>query len=572
MKYLSVFSGIEAASVAWEPLGWTPVGFSEIEPFASAVLAARFPETINYGDITQHESWSGIVRGSVDLLVGGSPCQAFSVAGLRKGLEDPRGQLSLVYLQLAARIRPRWIVWENVPGVLSADGGRAFGAFLGALVELGYGFAWRVLDAKHFGVPQRRRRVFLVARDSGDWKSCAEVLLEPAGLPWNHPTSGSPWKNFASNAAHGVGAGGKWWDGSDQSASMTTRCHDQFMPDKGNFAAIVQPTIGALDTHCGGTGRKHQSCCQGHFIPAVRSFTGTSHAQYAEGVGTLRASGGDLGGGSETIVSIQGNLIGRETGGPQGVGVSVNEPMYTLTKADVHAVAIRTANTNANGHGVAENVTHTLDGAQGQAIAHAFYSTGGTHGLETHSEISPPLKVGTTLGIPSGVAVAHTINTHAVCIALDEELNPTVNIAGTVTRGGDGGRHAAVCISVDDQCNARPNQNNPLRAHGSSEAFVCVSPTLTASNDPSRSPQSSEVTAQIASVVQATNGMIVRRLTPVECERLQGFPDNWTLVPYRGKPASDGPRYKALGNSMAVPCMAWIGARIAMVEANRGSA
>ena len=152
MRYLSTFSGIEAASVAWHPLGWEPVGFSEIDPFASAVLEHRFPGVPNYGDITKHPDW-GLEPGSVDLLVGGSPCQAFSVAGLRKGLDDPRGQLTLVYLQLAARLQPEWIVWENVPGVLSADGGRAFGGFLGALAELGYGFAYRVLDARHFGVP-----------------------------------------------------------------------------------------------------------------------------------------------------------------------------------------------------------------------------------------------------------------------------------------------------------------------------------------------------------------------------------------------------------------------------------
>jgi hypothetical protein len=138
IRYLSVCSGMEAASVAWEPLGFKAVGFSEIEPFPCAILKHRFPNTPNYGSLTEYQSWP-IEQGSVDLLVGGTPCQSFSVAGLRKGLEDPRGNLALTFLGLADKLRPRWIVWENVPGVLSSNGGRDLGSFLGALGQLGYG-------------------------------------------------------------------------------------------------------------------------------------------------------------------------------------------------------------------------------------------------------------------------------------------------------------------------------------------------------------------------------------------------------------------------------------------------
>ena len=138
MKYLSVCSGIEAATVAWHPLGWKPTAFSEIEKFPSAVLAHHYPTVPNLGDMTQYKEWN---IDQIDLLVGGTPCQSFSVAGLRKGLDDPRGNLCLVYLGLAERFRPRWILWENVPGVLSSGGGRDFGSFLGALAELGYGWA-----------------------------------------------------------------------------------------------------------------------------------------------------------------------------------------------------------------------------------------------------------------------------------------------------------------------------------------------------------------------------------------------------------------------------------------------
>ena len=205
MRFLSVCSGMEAASVAWEPLGWKAVGFSEIEPFPCAILAHRFPNTPNYGSLTEHHTWP-IEPGTVDLLVGGTPCQSFSVAGLRKGMADPRGNLALVFLGLADRVKPRWIVWENVPGVLSSNGGRDFGAFLGALVELGYGWAYRVLDAQHFGVPQRRRRVFVVARlGAGGWESAAKVLFEPESLCGDTAKGRKKGQGVASDAQGGAG-------------------------------------------------------------------------------------------------------------------------------------------------------------------------------------------------------------------------------------------------------------------------------------------------------------------------------------------------------------------------------
>ena len=175
MNYLSVCSGIEAASVAWESLRWNAVGFSEIETFPCSVLAHRFPNVKNYRDLTRFEEWD--INETVDLLVGGTPCQSFSIAGLRGGLEDSRGNLALVYCRILQKFQPRWFVWENVPGVLSSNGGRDFGSILGAMVELGYGVAYRVLDAQYFGVPQRRRRVFVVGC-SGDWRRAAAVLFE----------------------------------------------------------------------------------------------------------------------------------------------------------------------------------------------------------------------------------------------------------------------------------------------------------------------------------------------------------------------------------------------------------
>ena len=177
MNYVSVCSGIEAATVAWHPLGWKPLLFAEISKFPSAVLAHHHPGVPNVGDFTSIQE----APAPCDLLVGGTPCQAFSIAGLRGGLSDSRGNLALEFCRLADRLRPRWILWENVPGVLSRNEGRDFGSILGALGQLGYGLAYRVLDAQFCGVPQRRRRVFVVGY-LGDWRCAAAVLSERTSM------------------------------------------------------------------------------------------------------------------------------------------------------------------------------------------------------------------------------------------------------------------------------------------------------------------------------------------------------------------------------------------------------
>lgn len=183
MRFLSVFSGIDAASLAFKDLGWQQAGFSEIDPFANAVLAHHYPQTKNYGTITQWKSW-GLQPGSIDLIIGGSPCQSFSLSGKRKGLDDPRGQLCLTYLQLVESVRPRWIVWENVEGVRSSNGGRDFLQFQIALGKLGFGFCWRILDSQCWGVAQRRRRLWLIAH-SGNTPKPFNVLAEPESIGWD---------------------------------------------------------------------------------------------------------------------------------------------------------------------------------------------------------------------------------------------------------------------------------------------------------------------------------------------------------------------------------------------------
>jgi DNA (cytosine-5)-methyltransferase 1 len=189
----SVCSGIEAASAAWLPLGWSCRFMSEIDAFPRAVLSHHYPEVPLHGDFTTVQADQ---YGPIDVLVGGTPCQSFSVAGLRGGVEDARGNLALEYLRLADRLRPRWLVWENVPGVRSSNDGRDFGAFLGGLGQLGYGWAYRSLDAQYLGLAQRRERVFVVGY-LGDWRRAAAVLFEPASLRGDTPPSREARKDVA---------------------------------------------------------------------------------------------------------------------------------------------------------------------------------------------------------------------------------------------------------------------------------------------------------------------------------------------------------------------------------------
>jgi DNA (cytosine-5)-methyltransferase 1 len=433
MRYLSVCSGIEAATVAWHPLGWTPAAFSEIEAFPRAVLKHHYPEVPCHGDFT---TIGADEYGPIDLLVGGTPCQSFSVAGLRGGMDDERGQLALQFLRLLDRTRARWVVWENVPGVLSSSGGRDFGSFLGGLVELGYGFAYRVLDAQHFGVPQRRRRVFVVGHIGG-WRRAAAVLFE------RHSLSGHP----APRREKGQRIADSLTVGANQCSGFP-----------GDFTNDISPALRAQSQS------SHRADSEA-FVP-IASTGDVSHCLNAGGMGRQDYE-------TETLIALQSVNTPREKQ-QNGIGVSDSGQMYSLTARDQHAVCF----------------------------------TAKDHGADA-SDISPTLRSGSHGG------------SHA-----------------------NGGVMPAVAFTASEQANSYAWERD-------------VYPTLNAQipNDSSNIQQG------------IRQGSAVRRLTPRECERLQGFPDDYTLVPYRGKPAADGPRYKALGNSMAVPVMRWIGQRIAVVDA-----
>ena len=301
MNYLSVCSGIEAASVAWKTLGWSAVGFSEIEPFPCKVLAHHYPDVPNFGDMTKFKEWPDA---NIDVLVGGTPCQSFSIAGLRKGLDDPRGNLMLTYLAIADRYKPKYILWENVPGVLSSNGGRDFGTFLGGLGKLGYGFAYRVLDAQFCrthehprAVPQRRRRVFVVGC-LGSWRSAAGILFDSESLRGNPPPSRSKGEESTCPAARCLRAGG----------------NDSHSEDTGNYVPVT-------------------------YADASLCLTKGSGQRYDYETETF---------------ALARNTIGRAPkNGGNGTGYDDTGSSYTLTKTDVHAVAyIGGIDYENNGHGM----------------------------------------------------------------------------------------------------------------------------------------------------------------------------------------------------------------------------
>ncbi len=349
MEYLSVCSGIEAATVAWQPLGWSAYGFSEIERLPSAVLQHHYLDTPNYGDMNDFRQWP---KANIDVLVVGTPCQSFSVARLRQGMADPRGNLALVYVALVARYSPTWFVWENVPGVLSSNDGRDFGAFIGAMVKLGYGIAYRVLDAQYFGVPQRRRRVFVVGY-LGDWRRATEILFEPSCLRRHPPPSRETGQGAAPDVAKSIRG-----------------CSGGI--DREDMHTLIVPPI--TSTPYGDHDSRHE-----HLIPDV---TGPLLAQ-GNNTGGNRPPGSTVDSTSHLVAhSLRGEgFDASEDGTGRGTPIVVHQRQDSCTSdiafthdansPPANAIAIRTAQTSANGIGVADDVAHTIDGAQGQAVAFA---------------------------------------------------------------------------------------------------------------------------------------------------------------------------------------------------------
>jgi DNA (cytosine-5)-methyltransferase 1 len=429
---------------------------------------------INAGDFTRIGKQN---VGTIDLLAGGTPCQSFSIAGKRAGLDDPRGNLTIEFARLADRLRPLWVVWENVPGVLSIDDGRTFGAFLGMLVELGYGLAWRVMDAQYFGVPQRRRRVFVVGC-AGDWRAAAAVLFEQSCLSGYPPPRREARKDVAptlSARAHGGGGLGTDFD-----------------LDGGLIRQLAfggNNTAGPIDVATAAN-----ACASASGRMDFETETFIAHSLSADG---FDASEDGTGRG---VPLIAGTLSTRY-GASSGRDLSDSSALLPLA--------------------------FNLRGRKGGAMP----------------EPADAVSVRAASGGSSNSYVAFSAKDYGADVG---EIAPTLRCMGHESSHSNGGGQVAVAFTL----------------HGSDGTASTATQTDVAGSVRTKPPGIIEN----SSTTIAQQGMAVRRLTPRECERLQGFPDDYTLVEYRGKLAADGPRYRALGNSMAVPVMRWIGQRIAAVH------
>ncbi|HCF1525325.1 DNA cytosine methyltransferase [Pseudomonas aeruginosa] len=500
LQYGSVCSGIEAVSLAWQPLGLEPAWFAEIEPFPCAVLAHNYPNVPNLGDMQQiaAQVLAGIVP-APDILVGGTPCQSFSIAGARHGLDDPRGALTLSYVELAnaidqARLEtrrpPAALVWENVPGVLS-DRGNAFGCLLGALAgesspleppgtrwtHAGCVFgprrrvAWRLLDAQYFGVAQRRRRIILVASGREDLDP-AEVLFESDSVRGHPAQSRAPWQEFATSVA-----------------SCSAESVDYAHLNQPYGKILVSFGFGGGNT----TGPIDVAAC-------LTAQAGTK-GDFETDTLLVQSVTGSI---SHTLNTANNGKGCSEDGTGRGI------PIIAFTAQDFGADA-------------AANLAPTLRTTVMAAIAFAQNSRGELRWESGHRQIAGALSTGggkPGQGMPMVLSVALRDREHGLAAEPRDGISSTLR---TCNGGGDKG----YVLVPSHEVHFHYEQNDPC-----SENWL---------------------------------QWRVRRLMPMECERLQGMPDNYTLIPYRGKLATDAPRYKAIGNSMAVPCIAWVGQRLLQV-------
>lgn len=480
MRYGSVCSGIEAATVAWHPLGWDPAWFAEIEKFPSAVLAHHYPTVPNLGDM----NGIGEQHGPVELLVGGTPCQSFSVAGLRRGMDDPRGNLALIFLRLVRDLRPRWVLWENVPGVLSSNGGRDFGSFVGGLAELGYGWAYRVLDAQFFGVAQRRRRVFVVGRAGGQFQRAAAVLFEPSCLRGDP----APRREAGQRAAPCV------------SASLGH--HGRSSP-RGDGSDPIVEVAGSLGTR----GNKSHTELDGHgaCVPVGVDFQNCEATGDVCGtlMGEAQAKGGQAGHGLFT----QEAFWGGRSRGALDVSTACNAHSGRQDFESETLVAIPFDTTQ---------ITSAANYSSPQAGDPAHPLAAGAH---------PP-------------AIAFSVRGREGGAQAECELTGLA----PALRAGDGGSSRGLSVCAPAFGFAWQQGGDGAGTMGGMEEAI---------------------PAQRKSQVMAVHHLAaVRRLTPRECARLQGFPDTYLDIPG----ATDSGKYRALGNSMAVPVMNWLGRRIQMVD------
>lgn len=518
-KFLSVCSGIEAVSVAWDPLDFEPVAYSEIEPFPSAVLAHHYPDVPNLGDMTLYANWT---LPSIDLLAGGTPCQSFSVAGKRGSLNDDRGNLCLTFCEIADKFDPEWILWENVPGVLNTVD-NAFGCLLGKLCGAGDAIqpaegrkhapcgvvagpqrtvAWRTLDAQWFGVPQRRRRLFVLAgRGAGNW-ACPDALL-----PFGESLPGyfTPGGKTREKTPRGTGTRleGSHWDGGTH-PPLDARKSGVGLSDQELFAQRGAYLVISLETRLPETtGEPHSVTCYGMYEnqrAEMRLYAGIQP--------TLTCGGGK---------AVQGtNMVSLYENHAQDSRVSGPLPVCPTCTAQ--------------------------------------WGTGGGNTplvLHQNGEASLPLEMESPRNASPDCSIL-------LCCPIDtrtlfrSDFSPSSGPglgedgAPSYTLTAQGHVPGVVYAIQGEIADGRRQQQNGI---GITEN---CSYTLTTSTVHGISARG-----------------FVRRLMPVECERLQGFPDNWTKIEKKpGTDYADSHRYKAIGNSMAVPVIRWIGQQILKVTAH----
>lgn len=615
MKFLSICSGIEAASVAFTPLGWSAVGFSEIEPFPCELLAYRYPDVPNFGDMAMYKTWPVSVFLNADVIVGGPPCQSFSVAGHRKGLNDDRGNLTLIYTELidyadAIRVMhgkpPVIVLYENVPGILS-DKTNAFGSFLGALAGesdalnpsgrkwtnagavLGpqRAIAWRVLDAQYFGLAQRRRRVFVVASARNGFRG-HEILFEFDGVRRDTPPSresGQATTRYARVSAYESSAG----NADEQiSRSLSFDCKQEGsgVSDQGVFRWPPELSQGVPKTH----------------KELVATFDRQSASEYGTSNVASTIAARDYKSATDLVAyGVPGNWIGRK---PENGGNStqfMHEIAPNQTATDRHGVvafaqnggqenAIIAFSCKDYGGDSTNNLSPTLR-AMGHSGSHA--NGGGQVAVAFAQNTRNEVRYISGDGQIAGALAANPGMKQTTYLAFNSRQDPVSGESGqeNLTPWEKQGRRVQGMNGVSPTLMSNPaggvkqatylafnSRQDPVSGEVAGSLDTCspqAQAVVTVSLRGREGGGVAEVRSTISNALRASNGggdksyaltqSSVRRLTPVECERLQGFPDYYGAIPWRGKPADecpDGHRYKSLGNSWAVPVVAWIGKRI----------
>lgn len=563
----SLFAGIGGFDLGFERAGFKTTWTCEIDQKAQAVLRYRFPDAAHHDDVTQVGAYN---LGPVDVVTFGSPCQDLSVAGKRAGLAGGRSGLFHEAVRIirelrAAHGKPDIAIWENVPGAFSSNGGRDFAVVVQEMVNLGArDVAWRVLDSRFFGVPQRRRRCFLVADFGGERAEQVLAFRESGG--WDTQKSRASRKRTAQGAGEGAAGGcgyrmrafGDYAD--DDTASAMKQCDHKAATDL--VAITMADVAGPLDaSYYKDTGSR---------AGQEREFVAVAPIPY------------DL-----LQVTAPVNRQNREP----------SDPCHTLARDNAAHAAVVVPQPIAF-HPTQDPISSTEQAhslscgsksvTASVAVAYGFYSNEGSHGMGDNREVAPSLKIGGGSAPP------------AVAYGIDEEQNAMREGFGCLKARMEGGGFegtVALLPEVSGTLGGGSGQRGWSSDLDRSGAFIPVlAPTLTAANDPSRSPQSSEITQQVAAIFDSYNqtanrvsfplrvgtgngtgdeipkvfgqqSAVVRRLTPVECCRLQGFPDDWNAegIDKTGKRIvmADSSRYKQLGNAVTVTVAEWIARRVA---------